>query len=105
MRIKKNPVSIELWSWIKHRLLTEGYPSFRALGKAYRYSDGAFKNVKNYAYPKIEKIIADIVGMKPQDLFSNRYDVNGKPIGRNYPRSRRITKRKSICNIKTKRSR
>jgi lambda repressor-like predicted transcriptional regulator len=98
MHIKKDPLSNELWSWIKHRLEIEGFPSFRALGAAFKYSDGAFKNVKNYSFPSTEKIIADIIGIAPQDLFPNRYTTDGKPIGRNYPRGRRITKRKIICN-------
>ena len=101
MRTKKNPLSNDLWSWIKHRLTLNGYPSFRALGKAYNYSQGgAFKNVKNYPYPAAQKIIADIIGITPQNLFPNRYTSAGKPMGRNYPRDRRITKRKISCNGK-----
>ncbi|MGV8059688.1 MAG: transcriptional regulator [Smithellaceae bacterium] len=102
MNIKKNPVSNDLWSLIKHRLLINGYPTFRALGAAYGYSDGAFKNVKNYAFPMAEKIIADILGVEPQDIFPTRYKPDGKPIGREYPRGRRIAKRKIICNRKDK---
>ncbi|MDP1991953.1 MAG: helix-turn-helix domain-containing protein [Syntrophales bacterium] len=100
MHIKKDPLSNDLWSWIKHRLTIKGYPSFRALGKAYKYSDGAFKNVKNYSFPATQKIIADIIGTTPQELFPNRYTPEGKPIGRNYPRDRRITKHKISCNGK-----
>lgn len=97
---KKDPLTNDLWSWIKHRLTIKGYPSFRALGKAFNYSDGAFKNVKNYTYPAAEKIIADIIGITPQELFPNRYTSDGKPLGRKYPRDRRITKRKNSCNEK-----
>ncbi len=102
MSARKSPISIDLWLWIKTRLVINGYPTFRALGAAYGYSDGAFKNVKNYAFPAAEKIIADIIGVDPQDLFPNRYNQDGKPLGRNYPRHRRITKTKKIYKLKIK---
>lgn len=100
MSNKKIPLSNEFWSWIKYQLAIKGYPSFRALGKAYKYSDGAFKNVKNYACPANEKIIADIIGMTPQTLFPNRYSVNGKSIVRDYPCVQRLSERKKLINGK-----
>lgn len=30
-------------------------------------------------YPRMERVIADAVGMAPQDLFPERYDAHGLP--------------------------
>jgi lambda repressor-like predicted transcriptional regulator len=103
MNIKKNPVSNELWSWIKYRLTQAGYPTLKSLAPKYNYSKTAFTLVKNYAFPNVEKIIADIIGMPAQDIFLNRYFSDGKPIGRTYPREIRLSERKQIRNGKNKR--
>jgi lambda repressor-like predicted transcriptional regulator len=95
-----DPLSNDHWSWIRSLLVAKGYNSFRALGAAFGYSDGAFKNLKNYTFPATEKIVAGILGLEPQDVFPNRYKPDGSPIGRNYPRDHRITKRKIIRNGK-----
>lgn len=33
-------------------------------------------------YPRIERVIADMLGIKPEDLFPDRYDAAGKPARR-----------------------
>jgi len=38
--------------------------------------------------------------MTPQDLFPNRYMSNGLPIGRKYPRGKRLAERKKNRNGK-----
>lgn len=102
MDVKKNPISNELWSWIKYRLTLTGYPTLKSLATKHNYSKEAFTLVKNYAFPNTEKIIAETIGMTPQDLFQNRYTEDGKPIGRNYPREIRLSERKKIRNGKNK---
>jgi lambda repressor-like predicted transcriptional regulator len=103
MDIKKNPISKELWSWIKYRLTQAGYPTWWHLAVKHNYSVSAFTLVKNYAFPNIEKIIANTLGMTPQELFQNRYSIDGQPIGRKYPREIRLTERRKIRNGKDKR--
>lgn len=103
MDVKKNPISNEHWSWIKYRMIQAGYPTLKSLAPKYNYSISAFTLVKNYAFPNVEKIIADIIGMPAQDIFPNRYSIDGKPIGRNYPREIRLSERKKIRNEKNKR--
>jgi lambda repressor-like predicted transcriptional regulator len=103
MDVKKNPISNERWSWIKFRLTQAGYPTLKSLAPKHKYSISAFTLVKNYAFPSVEKIIADIVGMPPQDVFPNRYSNDGQPIGRNYPREKRLSERKRNRNVKNKR--
>ena len=102
MDVQKNPISNELWSWIKYRLTQAGYPTLKSLAADHDYSKEAFAIVKNYAFPNIEKIIAETLGMTPQDLFRNRYTEDGTPIGRNYPREIRLSERKKIRNVKNK---
>lgn len=100
MDVKKNPISNELWSWIKYRLTIFGYPTLKALATKHNYSKESFVIVKNYAFPNVEKIIAETIGMTPQNLFPNRYASNGQPIGRNYPREIRLSERKKNRNGK-----
>jgi len=100
MDIKKNPVSNQLWAWIKFRLNQEGYPTLSSLARKHNYSTSAFTLVKGYAFPNTEKIIANTIGMTPQALFPNRYTADGWPIGRNYPREIRLTERRRIRNRK-----
>ena len=97
--IKQNPVSEELWSWIHHRIKTKGF-NWITLAEKHGCHPSTIKTAKDYAYPRIEKIIAEAIGMTPQALFPNRYTSDGKPIGRNYPRDRRLTRKKTICNGK-----
>lgn len=40
--------------------------------------------------PFVQQLIADFLGMKPQDIWPSRYDANGSPI-RIDPRGRRLT--------------
>ena len=100
MNIKKTPISDELWSWIKYRLTQVGHPTWPSLARKHNYSITAFTLVKNYAFPNVEKIIAETIGMTPQDLFPNRYMSNGLPIGRKYPRGKRLAERKKNRNGK-----
>jgi len=97
--VKSNPVHDDLWSWIYLRIKSKGF-NWVTLAAKHGYSPSAIKITKYYAYPQIEKILANEIGATPQDLFSNRYTSDGKPIGRNYPRDRRLAERKIICNGK-----
>ena len=99
MDVKKNPIPNECWSWIKYRLTISGYPTLKALAAKHNYSKESFVIVKNYAFPNVEKIIAETIGMTPQNLFPNRYTIDGLPIGRKYPRER-LSERKRKRNVK-----
>lgn len=103
MDVKKKPLSNEYWLWIKYRLAQVGYRTWLSLAVKHKYHVSAFTLVKNYAFPNVEKIIANTIGMTPQDLFPNRYSVDGTPIGRKYPRDVRLSDRKKIRNGKDKR--
>ncbi len=100
MDIKKNPISSVQWSWIRYRLSQFGYPTIKSLAIKHHYSKEAFILAKNYSYPAIEKIIAETINTTPQDLFPNRYTSDGFPIGRNYPREKRLAERRKNRNEK-----
>jgi len=104
MDVKKNPVSKEHWAWIKLRVLAAGFPSWKPLAEKHGYTKAAFSMTRCYAFPSIEKIIAETIGITPQALFPNRYRKDGRPIGRNYPRVVRLSERKKICNGKNKKT-
>jgi lambda repressor-like predicted transcriptional regulator len=100
MDIKRNPLSNQQWAWIKLRLIEAGETGWESLAQKHHYHYTSFARVKSYAFPNVEKIIAEAIGLAPQDLFPNRYRPDGKPIGRNYPREIRLSERKKIRNGK-----
>ncbi len=73
----KKPSNIQ-WELIKTLLLARGY-SLADLARLYGVNPACFRYVKKIPYPKIEKIIASYLGVKPQDIWPERYDENGKP--------------------------
>ena len=47
------------------------------------YADGSLKLALSRPWPRAEKIIADLIGVAPQDIWPSRYE-DGKPLsGRN----------------------
>lgn len=92
--IEKNTVPKERWLWIRNRIELKGL-SLANIARDHGYHKSAVGLARDYRYPAIEKIIADTLGLTPQDLFPNRYTTDGKPLGRNYPRDHR-KKRKEI---------
>lgn len=55
-------------------------------------------------YPKVEKVLADAVGLTPQQLFPERYDADGlpnRPMGRpKKSHTKTLNKKKNNCNVK-----
>jgi len=86
--IEKNTVPKERWLWIRNRIELKGL-SLASIARDHGYHKSAVGLARDYRYPAIEKIIADTIGLTPQDLFPSRYSADGQPIGRNYPRDRR----------------
>lgn len=93
--IKKEPLSREQWLWMRNQIELRGL-SLARIATTHGYHKSAVGLVRFYRYPAVEKIIADILSLTPQDLFPNRYTADGNPIGRNYPRDRR-KRRKEIA--------
>lgn len=76
------------WAWIKYQLQLQG----RSLAQV-AHDAGVTRqcvyHVGHMTYPRMEKIIADALGMEPKDLFPERYDQatglphyrKGRPLG------------------------
>jgi len=54
--------------------------SLRQLGFHYGYSgDSSLSEVFRKPWPKVEKIVAAAIGMKPQAIWPSRYNADGTP--------------------------
>lgn len=66
------------WEWIKYQLRARG-TSLAKLARELDVSDTAVKNAKRTAYPRMERAIAKALGLKPIDLWPERWNPNGTP--------------------------
>jgi len=66
------------WEWIKYQLRAKG-TSLAKLARELGVSDTAVKNAKRTAYPRMERAIAKALGLKPIDLWPERWNANGTP--------------------------
>lgn len=60
--------------------LHAGGTTLRKLSVEQGYSTGTLKAVLHTPWPKGEKIVADRIGVPPQELWPDRYDEHGKPL-------------------------
>ena len=92
INIPKEPT--ERWEWIKFQLRLKGY-SLRRLGKEYGVSSNAVDAVSSQHLPKWERIIADKIGLQPQEIWPERYGKDGLPIRHSsrYPRKDSTSRR------------
>jgi lambda repressor-like predicted transcriptional regulator len=68
----------DTWEWIKYRLGLQGL-TFGALAKKYGVAKANFTIIKTRPGPKYERIIGDLVGAEPWDLWPDRYDKDHRP--------------------------
>jgi Ner family transcriptional regulator len=66
------------WEWIKYQLRAHG-TSLAKLARELDVSGTAVKNTKRTAYPRMERAIAKTLGLKPGDLWPERWSTNGQP--------------------------
>lgn len=66
------------WEWIKYQLRARG-TSLAKLARELGVSDTAVKNTKRTAYPRMERAIAKALGLKPVDLWPERWNADGNP--------------------------
>ena len=64
--------------WIKFQLRVRG-SSLSALARELGVSRHAPRLALVKPYPKMERVIAEKLGLKPQELWPERYDENGRP--------------------------
>ena len=53
--------------------------TLRELSLRAGYCEAATRRVLRHAWPEIERIIADHLGVQPQTIWPSRYDANGAP--------------------------
>ena len=76
---QSNPQNPELrWAWIKYQLNLSDL-SLRKLALSKGVKPQTISKCRHIPYPKMEKVLADAVGLKPQELFPDRYYSNGLP--------------------------
>lgn len=64
---------------IKATLGKKGY-TLRKVSTENHYCITAASDALRKPWPKLERIIADIIGEEPWDIWPSRYDDNNKPI-------------------------
>jgi len=64
--------------WIKYQLRRQGY-TLTSLGREHGVSRHAVGLALRKPYPKMEAIIAKVLGMHPAELWPERYDRQGNP--------------------------
>lgn len=79
MNIAEIPLEpILRWEWIKYQLRAHG-TSLAMLARELGVSDSAVKNARRTAYPRMERAIAKALGLKPIELWPERWNSNGNP--------------------------
>lgn len=66
------------WEWIKFQLRIKG-TSLAKIARALKVSGPAVKNAKNLPYPRVERAIAAELGLKPIDIWPERWAIDGNP--------------------------
>ena len=65
-------------AWVKYKIDIQGSSMARVAADAGMQRQTLYQ-VFFRPYPKMEKLIADAVGLTPQELFVERYDEDGLP--------------------------
>ena len=69
------------WEWIKFQLRTHG-TSLSDLARKLEVERNALHNVKRLPYPRMESAIAKALGMKPYQIWPDRWAKDGTPLRR-----------------------
>jgi len=79
MNLNEMPLdSTQRWEWIKYQLRIHGCPPAE-LARQLDITDRAVRAVKQGAYPRIERAIAEKLGAQPIQLWPERWNSDGTP--------------------------
>ncbi|WP_426111254.1 helix-turn-helix domain-containing protein [Pseudomonas sp. DSP3-2-2] len=67
------------WEWIKFQLRVRG-TNLAELAREHKLNERAIRNAKLRPYPRVERAIALALGLKPIQLWPERWNVDGTPI-------------------------
>lgn len=68
-------------AWVAFQLKLKG-ETFTGLARRIGVSRQAVRQAMYRPYPRMEKVIAEVLGLKPQVLFPERYDTEGLSLRR-----------------------
>jgi Ner family transcriptional regulator len=88
------------WAWIQFQLKVTGR-SFAELARQQNVAKETLTKVKTAHYPRMERVIADALGLDATKLFPERYDKHGLP---NLYKGRKSIPGKSVKAAKEKRN-
>lgn len=77
--IPKDPA--QRWEWIKYQLRVKD-TSLAKIARSLGVTGPAVKNAKHSPYPRVERAIAEALGMEPVLLWPDRWDGDGEPCRR-----------------------
>ena len=72
---------LNIWKWIRHQLNIQGL-NLNKLASLYGCHRQCFTNLKSKHCPKFEKILANILGLEPQQIWPDRYQSFVSPVGK-----------------------
>lgn len=67
------------WEWIKFQLRVRG-TNFAELARTNGLNERAIRNAKHRPYPRVERAIAQALGLQPVQLWPERWNSNGSPL-------------------------
>lgn len=53
--------------------------TLRGLARAHGYAESAVSNALNSPWPAVERVVADALGKRPQEIWPSRYNRDGTP--------------------------
>lgn len=65
-------------AYVVYRLRLKGL-SLRRLSRINKYSPAAAQLATRISWPKMERLIADALGVAPQEIWPSRYNTDGTP--------------------------
>lgn len=66
------------WAWILYQCNLRGF-SLASLASRHGVARETLYQVRHKRYPRMEKIIAEALGIAPEELWPERYDGEGQP--------------------------
>lgn len=90
------PTDNELrWEWLKYQLRARA-TSLAQIARELNVSLSATKNVKRHAYPRIERVLAARLGLVPEQIWPERWNVDGTPVRQRPCRAEALSERPSF---------
>jgi len=100
-RHPKKPVGDWPSHYITYRLYDRG-TSYDRISREHHYSRTAAQMAIKLPWPKMERLIAEAIGVTPQEIWPSRYEADGTP--KRGLRSQKHSTASEQCNVETHRT-